>query len=200
MGFQWQKARLSQAAARCFLLLDSAPSPWAGGLAGAPRAGGPAQIWLCLWEEHPSAPGPHSSLPRPSAGHCGLCQGWGVTQQGRRGTFVLRAFCETGRCCQQFNKLCLSSNAPLNLDLCLIRQSSHVLSGHMYYLKNIYKGLMYSGAPLTQISIISSAKSQNSPAYSKKPFSSVCLSLNLAVEKMLDLQYLFIYRTLLFIQ
>lgn len=139
MGFQWQKARLSQAAARCFLLLGSAPSPWAGGLAGAPRAGGPAQIWLCLWAEHPSAPGPHSSLPRPSAGHCGLCQGWGVTQLGRRGTFVLRAFCETGRCCQQFNKLCLSSNTSLNLDLCLIRQSSHVLSGHMYYLKTFIK-------------------------------------------------------------
>lgn len=62
----------------------------------------------------------------------------------------------------------------------------------MYYLKNIYKGLMYSGAPLTQISIISSAKSQNSPVYSKKPFSSVCFSLNLEVGKKLDLQYLFI--------
>lgn len=95
-----------------------------------------------------------------------------MTQWGRKGTFVLRAFCESGRCCQQFNKLCLSSNTPLNLDLSLIRQSSHVLSGHMYYLKNIYKGLMYSGAPLTQISIISSAKSQNIPAYSKKCFSS----------------------------
>lgn len=62
---------------------------------------------------------------------------------------------------------------------------------------------MYSGAPLTQISIISSAKSQNIPAYSKKCFSSVCLSLNravLAVEKKLDLQYLFIYRSPLFIQ
>lgn len=77
---------------------------------------------------------------------------------------------------------------PVNSDLSLIRQSSHVLPGHIYYLKNIYKGLMYSGAPLTQISVISSAKSQNSPAYSKKPFSSVCLSLNLAVGKVLDLQ------------
>ena len=78
----------------------------------------------------------------------------------------------------------------LNLDLSLIRQSSHVLSGHMYYLKNIYKGLMYSGAPLTQISVISSAKSLNRPAYSKKPFSSMCmcLSLNLAVGKVLDSQ------------
>lgn len=77
---------------------------------------------------------------------------------------------------------------PLHLDLSLIRQSSHVLSGHMYYLKNIYKGLMYSGAPLTQISVISSAKSQHSAAYSKKPFSSVCLSLNLALGKVLDSQ------------
>lgn len=145
-----------------------------------------------------SIPVPQSSLPRPAAGYCGLCQGWGVTQQGRKGNFVLGAFCETGRCCQQFNKLCLSSKTPLNLDLSLIRQSSHVLSGHMYYLKNIYKGLMYSGAPLTQISIISSAKSQNSPAYSKKCFSSVCLYLNLEVGKMLGLQYLFIYRTLVY--
>ena len=47
---------------------------------------------------------------------------------------------------------------------------------------------MYSGAPLTQISVISSAKRQNSPDYSKKPFSSVCLSLNLAVGKVLDSQ------------
>lgn len=62
----------------------------------------------------PRAP---SSLFCPSAGYYGLCQGCGVTQQGRKGTFMLRAFCETGRCCQQFNKLCLSSNTPLNLDL-----------------------------------------------------------------------------------
>lgn len=111
---------------------------------------------------------------------------WGQQgiQLGRKGRLVwgLRG------CWQQLNKRCLFPNISLNLDLSLIRQSSHVPSGHIYYLKNVYKGLMHSRAPLTQIPVISSAKSQNSTAYLKKLFSSVCLSLNLALGEVLGSQ------------
>lgn len=47
---------------------------------------------------------------------------------------------------------------------------------------------MHFRAPLTQIPVISSAKSQNSTAYLKKLFSSVCLSLNLALGEVLGSQ------------
>lgn len=42
---------------------------------------------------------------------------------------------------------------------------------------------MYFGTPLTQIPIIFSAKSQNSSAYTKKPFSSQCLSMHLVQKR-----------------